>query len=63
MSTVGRKERALRAKAQLWERSVADFGLIPERLGQLYIAFDGKFVFARHEVKRFPMEEEVAALV
>jgi predicted Rdx family selenoprotein len=40
----------------------SEFELIPGRPGQFDIAFDGKLVFSRHDVGRFPTDDEVAGL-
>ena len=55
-------DRALRAKVLLEAKGHSEFELIPGRPGQFDIAFDGKLVFSRHDVGRFPTDDEVARL-
>ncbi|MGB0555114.1 MAG: Rdx family protein [Alphaproteobacteria bacterium] len=43
-------------------KGLSDFELVPGRPGQFDIAFDGKLVFACHDVGRFPTDDEVAGL-
>jgi predicted Rdx family selenoprotein len=43
-------------------KGLSDFELIPGRSGQFDIAIDGALVFSRHDLGRFPTDDEVEAL-
>jgi selenoprotein W-related protein len=55
--------RALRAKDQLEKVSDADVTLIKGKGGVFEFTVDGKLLFSKKQLGRYPTDEEIVALV